>query len=196
MRITTDGFQSYATYLLMLILLSRAACSGAGVLCSEPSDDMLRIDGDDDIHESFLLLNSHQHRHTLDFRSFKNVQRTYINGDNTTCRADSKGATVSDTSVCRWHYVLNFDVNRRPQSLIEARCNCKHHQCAGSLPGSRCVPVFYYARVLRKAGCDVSTRTFVYRHTTEPIAVGCTCAVRWVSYNGHGERWMPSTTMC
>ncbi|XP_052263326.1 uncharacterized protein LOC127866653 [Dreissena polymorpha] len=124
-------------------------------ICTEP--DYFNTNFDNDIHESFLMLTPHEHVPTFDVENFKSIKRTHVYGNTTGC--------ASSGSTCSWHYVINSDENRRPRDLIEAACNCK----------SRCQPVQYYVRVLRKIGCDLDSGRYIYRQVVEPVNVGCTC---------------------
>lgn len=91
--------------------------------------------------------------------------------------------SCSVKSTCPWHYVRNFDPNRRPKTLIEAQCStscCERstHTCCSLNDGpgcSRCQPIHYYVHVLRRTGCDVRTRTYIYETKLERILAGCTC---------------------
>ena len=80
-------------------------------------------------------------------------------------------------SMCPHHYVINYDTNRRPKRILEAKCNCNlEKRCLNGNKHSRCVPVKYYTNVLRKSGCDSKRQKFTYKHVIEAITVGCTCA--------------------
>lgn len=139
--------------------------------CVEPLDLDLRFT--DNMHESFLMLTSSQHRRSRDIRFYEDIRRMHISGNRTCSTHDSPDQV---TSQCPWHYVLNVDQNRRPVELIEAKCNCQG-PCVNGPANSKCHPVKYYIRVLRKYGCDLETRTFLFRQTVEPLTVGCTCGI-------------------
>ena len=79
-------------------------------------------------------------------------------------------------STCPHHYVLNRDSNRKPEIIIEAGCNChKNQPCLDGIEGSQCMPVKYFAPVLRYNGHRHKCATFRYSQTIEEITVGCTC---------------------
>lgn len=140
--------------------------------CQEP--DNLMSTFQHDAHESILMLSPNSHRQTGDIEFFRHTRRTYLLG-NRTCQRS--GITSEQQYLCSWHFVLNRDINRRPEDIYEAKCNCKDQPCAYGFPHSRCHPVKYYVRVLRKYACDLSTRTYKYREAIEPVVVGCTCAL-------------------
>ena len=118
------------------------------------------------LHDSFLMLNPENQASTSDVAKY-----TKING-NDQCAWQTGGRY---SSSCPHHFMLNFNENRRPKVLIEAKCNCDENTpCLNGTKASRCVPLKYYITVLRKNGCSGDTST--YTKAVEPITVGCTCA--------------------
>ena len=118
-----------------------------------------------DRHDSFLMENPEDHVPTADVIDYSDIYYSRRTG-NDQCAWQTGSGYISS---CPHHYVLNYDENRRPKELVEAKCNC-----VNSTVSSRCVPVKYYITVLRKNGC--SGNTFTYTEAVEPITVGCTCA--------------------
>ena len=139
--------------------------------CREPEPDISYYQGNR--HDSFLLLLPELPQ-TRDIRYSTNIQRTKIQGkygfDQCAWQPGSQY-----NSTCPHHYVINYDKNRRPKTLVEAKCNCNlSTPCLGGAETSRCVPIKYYISVLRKDGC--AGGVYTYTPTTESINVGCTCA--------------------
>lgn len=133
-----------------------------------------------DTHEAFSMA-GYNHVHVPnDIKHFKNVELFTISPDDETeCRRRPEVSPyINVASTCSWRYVLNRDVNRRPESLIEAKCNCTpHRRCISGAVNSRCEPVKFNMPVLRKYACDVTTGTYLYKQTMERITVGCTCVI-------------------
>lgn len=79
---------------------------------------------------------------------------------------------------CQYHYQLNYDRYRIPQSIVQVKCNCDN--CIGRKPdGSlqelhdgRCTEVMIPRQVLRL--CSNKKRK-VYTVRYEEYAVACTC---------------------
>lgn len=150
--------------------------------CREPSDlvynnDILET------HETFNMLQSYSTQEQAipnDILNFMNISLTSLPGEHRSCRVDSSsGRDLRKTSTCPWHYVMNYDPNRRPETLVEAKCNCRpHRSCLNGIRNSHCSPIIYNVWVLRKYACDVTTGVYLYRRSLEPIVIGCTCIVR------------------
>ena len=138
--------------------------------CWKPSrQDNPSVLGDQ--HDSYLMLNPEDHMPTSDVINYTNISYIKIKG-NDLCAWQTGSGFISS---CPHHYELNYDENRRPKELIEAKCNCDENTpCLNSTETSRCLPVKYYITVLRKNGCSGNTST--YTKAVEPITVGCTCA--------------------
>ena len=113
-----------------------------------------------------------------DIERFKNVKLTKLEryGDSEHADKCTWQSGIMYNSTCPHHYVLNTDSNRKPETIIEVRCNCKEHQpCLDGIEGSRCMPVKYFIPVLRYNGHRHKCAAFRYSQTTEEITVGCTC---------------------
>ena len=135
-----------------------------------------------DQHDSFLMENPEDHVPTADVIDYSAIHYSRRTG-NDQCAWQTGSGYISS---CPHHYVLNYDANRRPKKLVEAKCNCdKNTPCLNGTETSRCVPVKYYITVLRKNGCSGNTTT--YTKAVEPITVGCTCAYQLpVDSNSYG----------
>ena len=121
-------------------------------------------------HDSYLMLEP-EIPQTPDVIFYKDISYTKITG-NDQC-AWQTGSDYSST--CPHHYVMNYDENRRPKKLIEAKCNCDQNTpCLNGTETFRCMPVKYNITVLRKNGCSGGIHT--YTTAIESITVGCTCA--------------------
>ena len=84
---------------------------------------------------------------------------------------------IQDQSLCPWYNVMNYDPDRYPSYLIEARCKCK--TCTGIDPGSGagCQPVYYNIPVLRRSTSCLANGQYKYDKGWQRITVGCTCAM-------------------
>lgn len=159
-------------------------CSPGNLGCQpEICEDPLNIEETDfttsDSHESFLQI-SHSRHISYDIQAYTDITRTAKpqtqDPAETQCQYRHSTHSHRRQSTCPVHYVLNRDSNRRPENITEAKCNCNRHTpCLGGEPHSRCLPLVYYIRVLRKYGCENGLAK--YRPTVEPIIVGCTCGV-------------------
>ena len=137
-------------------------------LCREPKLPKITSQ----VHESFLMMEEH-YEPTVDVQAFVNIRRTPISGSDGSDQCSWQSQSKYNSS-CPYHYVINNDPNRRPQSLLEVKCNCNENSpCLNGGEGSRCVPVRYFINVWRKTGCDGVH--FTYTRTVEQITVGCTC---------------------
>ena len=131
-------------------------------------------------HESFLM-QDFQYEPNYDIQVFKNTKLSKISRSHEDHQCTWQTGHKYN-STCPHHYVINYDPNRRPTTLLEAKCNCNGHMnCLNGDEGSRCVPVKYYTHVLRKSGCD--GHYYTYTKTVEPITVGCTCAYMKENHN-------------
>ena len=154
-------------YLTLAILLLDKTTNG----CIEPQIEETCIDSGQS-HESFLMLQpTYIHN---DIQHYINIHRIALDGEQRLRRCEWQEGTTYN-STCPHHWVLNRDTNRKPERLLEAKCNCNAHMpCLDGISGSRCVPVKYYIYVLRKNGCNGTH--YEYVQTVEPITVGCTCS--------------------
>jgi hypothetical protein len=84
---------------------------------------------------------------------------------------------IQDQSLCPWYNVMNYDPDRYPSYLIEARCKCK--TCTGIDPGSGagCQSVYYNIPVLRRSTNCLSNGQYKYNNGWQKITVGCTCSM-------------------
>lgn len=147
-----------------------------GSWCREPEIAYHCLDIDvDEPHDSFLMKEGHITQ-AYDVQEYVNIYRisTARTTDSHQCKWQ-RGQRYNST--CPHHYVINHDKNRRPKTLLEAKCNCNENMpCLDGLAGSRCEPVKYFLTVLRKNGCH--NGSYTYTKSIESITVGCTCAYR------------------
>lgn len=80
--------------------------------------------------------------------------------------------TINNIALCPFSYYRNYDVNRVPRTLLEARCTCEEPGLAGTL----CQEVVYHVRVVRRSGCGADGY-FTYRAVYEPVSVACVAVV-------------------
>lgn len=78
-----------------------------------------------------------------------------------------------ERAACPWEYVRNYDPNRRPEVLLEARC--RFRGCGNRTSGCTCHCVYIYVNVLHKTRCDVTSGWNVYDPSIERLCVGCVC---------------------
>ncbi|XP_053374806.1 interleukin-17B-like [Mercenaria mercenaria] len=143
--------------------------------CQEPTSSELTSLLSEDTHESFGMARYHTVHFRNDIRYFQNVTRTTFPGESTSCKRNQDSYYINTASNCPWRYVLNHDTNRRPETIIEAKCNCRRGPCIDEVENSRCESVKYNIRVLRKYGCE--NGKYQYKRTMERITVGCTCVI-------------------
>ncbi|XP_045173729.2 interleukin-17F-like [Mercenaria mercenaria] len=163
---------------IALLLLSVAIANPilpSQALCQEPTSSELRSLLSEDTHESFGMARYHHIQFRNDIRHFQNVSRTTVPGESTACKRNQDSSHINTASNCPWRYVLNHDPNRRPETIIEAKCNCRRGPCIDEVENSRCEPVKYNIRILRKYGCE--NGKYQYKLTMERITVGCTCVI-------------------
>ncbi|KAK3609475.1 hypothetical protein CHS0354_022232 [Potamilus streckersoni] len=147
-------------------------------------------DMDTMMHESFYMINPAMDSSFLLSNLFvKDVRRMILHGT----RHCSAGAMnnlpgnhhLRNTS-CPFHLVMNRDPNRIPAILMEARCNCNRDEtCIGGDINSRCAPIKYFVRAMRKTALCGIDGYYEYKHTLEPITVGCTCTQEHWTYAGN-----------
>ncbi|XP_067667621.1 uncharacterized protein [Haliotis asinina] len=75
-------------------------------------------------------------------------------------------------STCPHYTMLNFDPNRIPQLVFEARCRCKTCLTATGNSKGQCKPVYYYRHVLQK---DTTKDEECYFRKVKAFSVGCHC---------------------
>lgn len=91
---------------------------------------------------------------------------------------------LTQRSSCPWKFVKNFDVNRIPNEIYEAKCRtstCLSSGIEGCIQ-QRCEEVKYFTWVKRKTGPSR------YEKMLEPISVGCTCACAYLPTVSDGVR--------
>ena len=86
----------------------------------------------------------------------------------------------NEMSSCPWYYVIEFDSDRMPLTLLKARCTCVNclvpvrngYKRDRNATSGSCTEVSYHMPVIRR----VCIRgEFQYRIAIENIPVGCTC---------------------
>ena len=89
----------------------------------------------------------------------------------------SSNDNIQDQSLCPWYNVMNYDPDRYPSYLIEARCKCT--TCTGIDPssGAACQPVYYNVPVLRRSYSCLPNGQYKYDKGWQKITVGCTCGM-------------------
>ena len=97
-------------------------------------------------------------------------------GKRGSCDSVSTGP-VHERSLCPWHYVINYDADRYPQSLTEARRDTRH--CAKctfvSLNEAECQAVRYKVPVIYKTDrCDTEGY-YEYDFVYHKLIVGYAC---------------------
>lgn len=151
---------------LVILLLDRMTDG-----CTEPQIEESCINNGRS-HESFLMLQPTYSYNGI--QHYINIHRFPRDREHRLRRCAWQEGNAYN-STCPHHWVLNLDRNRKPERLLEAKCNCNAHMpCLDGISGSRCVPVKYYIYVLRKNGCNGTH--YEYVQTVEPITVGCTCS--------------------
>ena len=147
--------------------------------CQEPNFSEFHQSIPTGLHDSFSLIKPF----VKSVVTLKDIPRQYVNIliktlDNTrSCHVLQSRARKEAGSMCPTYHVLNFDENRKPNSIVETRCSCKNcpdpsapHHMSALLS---CQPIMYYTRVLRRFSCDDGV--YVYQTSWEPLQVGCTC---------------------
>lgn len=77
------------------------------------------------------------------------------------------GVFQHDLAACAYRYVQNTDVNRKPNTLLFAKCLCRYSADSQHL----CQEVIRYTNVFRRTGCE--NGVYVYREVWEPVPVAC-----------------------
>ncbi|KAL3857119.1 hypothetical protein ACJMK2_011814 [Sinanodonta woodiana] len=188
------GIQITVTFLGIILLYLTCMAENTAV-CKDRTPSMLHeLQTNQDmgyvVHESFYMINPALDSSFLISDLFvKDVRRTILYGT----RHCSAGAMnklpvtyhLRNTS-CPFHLVMNSDPNRIPAILMEARCNCNRGKtCIGGDINSRCAPIKYFVRAIRKTALCGADGFYEYKHTLEPITVGCTCTMEHWTYTGN-----------
>ena len=82
---------------------------------------------------------------------------------------------LKDRSLCPWYHIITSDSDRYPVDLLEIRCRRCKKCLMDNRVKSRCEPVYYPLRVLRKTGKCID-ELYEYVPSWQKVAVGCTCA--------------------
>ena len=119
---------------------------------------------------------------------YYNIQRTILAGRRK-CKLNKKSTELMDRSTCPWYLEMNYDNQRFPKTLVNARCKCRRCLAPNS-NGAGCQPTVIRIKVLRrelsKSGLPLcSNGTALYGNTWETIAVGCTCEIRKLHKQKH-----------
>ncbi|XP_067662070.1 interleukin 17-like protein [Haliotis asinina] len=144
--------------------------------CREPTN--LKLDTQDQLHDSFYQIPT-----LLDtVANLSSVQEEFVNRRYMSLAGDSQCPTWEEAvrfhegKVCPFHYVLNHDENRIPNTMVETECNCVECLRPDNGPSNLldCLPITYYTKVLRRTGCVEGM--YRYAEVWEPLKIGCQCA--------------------
>jgi len=131
-------------------------------------------------HPSYFMLPQYQDyiQHELDKSSSPNqfVQYGDIQCPKSVSELANK-ANVQDQSLCPWYNVVNYDPDRYPVELVEARCKCSTCIGVDSASGAGCQPLYYNVPVLRRSNTCLTNGRYKYDKGWQKILVGCTCAM-------------------
>ena len=110
------------------------------------------------------------------------VRHTLLFG-NRKCKINKKSTQLMERSTCPWYLEANFDKQRYPQNLVNARCKCPRRCLQMKSKHGKCEPMVIKMKVLRRDLSDsgvplCSNGLAIYSNTWEDIAVGCTCEIR------------------
>ncbi|XP_038057596.1 interleukin-17D-like [Patiria miniata] len=86
---------------------------------------------------------------------------------------------LSLRSTCPFEYLTNYDRDRIPAAIQEARCLCDG--CLDAYTGQQspdlvCQPIRYAMQVMRKSPTTPINGFEMYSLTTQDITVGCACS--------------------
>lgn len=126
----------------------------------------------------------HQDPNYLKDSLIVNQESGFLNSNEscTSMHYNNPTKSVEQKSNCPWTYRVNFNENRMPQAIKEAKCMC--HSC--TLYPSRvmpdrlgCMPIFEQVPVLFKQCRSNSSQPVEYEWQPghEMISIGCTCAI-------------------
>ncbi|XP_046556534.1 interleukin 17-like protein [Haliotis rubra] len=144
--------------------------------CREPVNR--KLDTQDLLHDSFYqippLLDTVANLSSVQ-EEFVNLRYMLLAGE-PQCPTWEEAVRLHGGKVCPFHYVLNYDENRIPNTVVETECNCVECLRPDNGPSSLmdCLPIIYYTKVFRRTGCVEG----VYRYAAiwEPLKIGCQCA--------------------
>ncbi|XP_046556543.1 interleukin 17-like protein [Haliotis rubra] len=182
------------TCFLLVILVATPLCSAQrrSRRCREPMNR--KMDIDDRLRDSFYqgppLLDTVANFSTIPDQ-FVRVRHTIFAGE-PQCPTWEEAVRLHEGKVCPFHYVLNYDENRIPNTVVETECNCVECLRPDNGPSNLmdCLPIIYYTKVFRRTGCVEG----VYRYAAiwEPLKIGCQCAHAPSRFtDSHPERSLP-----
>ena len=89
---------------------------------------------------------------------------------------------LKDRSTCPWYLYREYDEERYPRVLMQAKCKCTQ-SCIGSdsKVRGRCERVFTHVPVLYRR-LNKTTNLYEYDHHFARVATGCTCARKRITY--------------
>uniref|UniRef100_A0AC35U259 Interleukin 17 n=1 Tax=Rhabditophanes sp. KR3021 TaxID=114890 RepID=A0AC35U259_9BILA len=79
-------------------------------------------------------------------------------------------STIADRSLCPFEMKLNYDEDREPKFLNEAKCLCRKSRGSS---GSLCLPIKREVPILKKILCDPAKKRYEYVKAVQVITVGC-----------------------
>ncbi|XP_060554481.1 uncharacterized protein LOC132715490 [Ruditapes philippinarum] len=97
-------------------------------------------------------------------------------------QGSSVKSSTSHLATCPWVFVDNYDEDRLPKLIYEAKCVCSRclhktngHKDVQLVPGlGRCKPVMTSVMTVRRQ-CRHNSDVYEYVAKAERISVGCTC---------------------
>ncbi|XP_046559992.1 interleukin 17-like protein [Haliotis rubra] len=113
-------------------------------------------------------------KHSMPFNR-TDTEKTTSTQEDSRCPGNGFGGTPP-LSTCPHYTVLNYDPNRIPQLVFEARCRCKTCLTETGSSKGQCKPVYYYRHVLQK---DTNKAKECYFRKVKAFSVGCHC----IGYN-------------
>ncbi|XP_046333106.1 uncharacterized protein LOC124115965 [Haliotis rufescens] len=162
--------------LLMLIAIPQCTAQRRSRRCREPTNRKMNIE--DRLRDSFYqvppLLHTVANLSTIP-EQFVRIRHTIFAGE-PQCPTWEEAVRHHEGRVCPFHYVLNYDENRKPDTMVETQCNCGECLRPDNGPSNLmdCQPIIYYTKVFRRTACVEG----VYRYAAiwEPLNIGCQCA--------------------
>ncbi|XP_071105048.1 uncharacterized protein [Haliotis cracherodii] len=103
------------------------------------------------------------------------TEKTTSTQEDTRCPGNGFSG-IPPLSTCPHYTVLNYDHNRIPQLVFEAKCSCKTCLSETGSSKGQCKPVYYYRHVLQK---DTEKAKECYFRKVKAFSVGCHC----IGYN-------------
>lgn len=125
------------------------------------------------IHESFYMTPVYRSA-IKDMLKYTGETFYYSGKQFLDCSADaSSDAALEHRSLCPWFWNLNYDGDRYPDKLAEARCSCEDCDAGRK----QCERINYNIIVLRKNEEKCTDDYYEYEMGYQPVSVGCTCAL-------------------